>query len=36
VSKHRNGPIGNVTLFFDKTTTRFGDLERQEYMEAAF
>ncbi len=33
VSKHRNGPIGNVELFFDKTTTRFGNLAHEAAME---
>lgn len=28
VAKNRNGPIDNVVLFFDKTTTRFGNFER--------
>ncbi len=27
ISKNRNGPIGNVRLFFDKNTTRFGNFE---------
>ncbi len=28
VAKNRNGPIDNVSLFFDKTTTKFGNLEK--------
>lgn len=28
IAKHRNGPIGTVTLQWDKTTTRFNDLHR--------
>ena len=30
ISKNRNGPIDNVTLFFDKNTTRFTDFDRQD------
>ncbi|MCX6766126.1 MAG: replicative DNA helicase [Candidatus Moranbacteria bacterium] len=28
VSKHRNGPLGRVSLFFDETSTTFRSLER--------
>jgi len=28
VAKHRNGPIGNVELFFDKFLTTFGNLDK--------
>jgi replicative DNA helicase len=28
VAKHRNGPIGNVSLYFDETSTTFKSLER--------
>lgn len=27
ISKNRNGPIGNITLFFDKNTTRFDNFD---------
>jgi replicative DNA helicase len=29
VSKHRNGPTGQLSLYFDKIQTRFRDLEAQ-------
>ncbi len=28
VAKNRNGPINNIRLFFDKNTTRFGNLDQ--------
>jgi len=28
VAKHRNGPIGNVELFFDRFSTTFGNLDK--------
>ena len=28
IAKHRNGPIGNVELFFDSNTTKFKDYTR--------
>lgn len=27
IAKHRNGPVGNVRLYFDSATTKFGNLE---------
>lgn len=27
ISKNRNGPINNITMFFDKNTTKFGNLD---------
>jgi replicative DNA helicase len=33
VAKHRNGPIGNVTLHFDGMTTRFSNHDRQHSQE---
>lgn len=33
VAKNRNGPIGNVRLFFDQTTTRFSDLDTHHIVE---
>lgn len=32
VAKHRNGPIGNVSLSFQSNTTKFSDLARGEYL----
>jgi replicative DNA helicase len=29
ISKNRNGPIGNITLFFDKNTTKFNNYEER-------
>ena len=29
IVKHRNGPVGRVTLFFDKSKMKFADLDRQ-------
>ena len=29
VAKHRNGPTGTISLFFDKTITRFRDVNAQ-------
>ena len=29
VAKHRNGPIGNVEMYFDKMTTSFKDLDKE-------
>ena len=29
ISKHRNGPVANVQLFFSKEFTRFANLSRQ-------
>ncbi len=31
IAKHRNGPIGNVTLHFDGMTTRFGNHDKPQY-----
>lgn len=31
VAKHRNGPIGTVTLHFDGMTTRFGNHDKQHH-----
>lgn len=31
IAKHRNGPIGNVTLSFDGMTTRFGNHDKPQY-----
>lgn len=31
IAKHRNGPIGNVTLHFDGMTTRFGNHDKPPY-----
>jgi replicative DNA helicase len=31
IAKHRNGPIGNVTLHFDGMTTRFGNHDKQHH-----
>jgi replicative DNA helicase len=30
VAKHRNGPVGNVALYFDEKTTSFKNLERHK------
>ena len=30
ISKHRNGPIGSIELFFQKEFTRFRDLSNLE------
>lgn len=30
IAKHRNGPIGNVRLYFDSTITQFGNLARDD------
>ncbi len=35
IAKHRNGPIANVTLFFDKMTTRFKDYDAEHGNAAA-
>jgi len=32
VAKHRNGPIGNVSLAFQSDITKFSDLARAEYL----
>lgn len=32
VAKHRNGPVGSVSLFFDGNTTRFGNLASDQYL----
>ncbi|MBA3757711.1 replicative DNA helicase [Candidatus Saccharibacteria bacterium] len=29
IKKHRNGPVGNVELFFDRTQQRFRDLDKR-------
>ncbi len=34
VAKHRNGPIGQFSLYFVKNQTRFRDLELQQYNES--
>jgi replicative DNA helicase len=36
ISKHRNGPIGNVFLMFEGETTSFKDLDQQHQSDADF
>ena len=34
VAKHRNGPLGEISLYFQANQTRFLDLEANQAMEA--
>jgi len=31
IAKHRNGPLGNVELYFDEQRVSFKNLEKEEY-----
>jgi replicative DNA helicase len=33
IAKHRNGPVGQIELYFDESRVSFRDLEKEEYQE---
>ncbi|MDD5221464.1 MAG: replicative DNA helicase [Candidatus Paceibacterota bacterium] len=35
ISKHRNGPVGQIELFFDEPTASFKSLEKNQFLEEA-